>query len=405
MEFTVTFASKASKVGLGQLTQELRLDLKPGPPVAIIIKANVTVPELKLSTEAIDFGDVVVGRCYTYTVLMHNPKEVVADWACKPPLEGAKDFALFGLAELGHARAERAHVCGGHLRARRRAAVRRAPQLQVHRQQQAERPRSRRPRARAQGGVHARRRRAAAGDAARRADDGRLRAAQPDELPDRGLLGRVRRGVRSEEAIDPRGHVGAHAARGAAPALRTPGTGFGEVWGDVAEAARGAQGGGGRRRRRRQGGAPRARPRRPARSLSSEEEEAPAEADAEGGVGDLKEAEGGDEEAEEPIVVAPSSPAPPLAGTAPAPASCRTASRCPSSSSRASSPLRRRRPRRRRARRARRSGGGRGRGGDEDAAAEAAAEPVDEPITLDEEAVAAADAPRRSSREAQRTAA
>ena len=98
MEFTVTFASKASKVGLGPLTQELRLDLKPGPPVAVIIKANVTVPELKLSTEAIDFGDVVVGRCYTYTVLMHNPKEVVADWACKPPLEGAKDFSHFSVS-------------------------------------------------------------------------------------------------------------------------------------------------------------------------------------------------------------------------------------------------------------------------------------------------------------------
>ena len=75
--------------------QELRLDMKPGPPIAILMRANVTVPELKLNTDALDFGDVIVGRCYTFTVAMHNPKEVVAEWSVKPPLEGGKDFPNF----------------------------------------------------------------------------------------------------------------------------------------------------------------------------------------------------------------------------------------------------------------------------------------------------------------------
>ena len=39
-EFVVSFASKANKVGLGPLTMELRLDLKPGPPVAA--KASIS---------------------------------------------------------------------------------------------------------------------------------------------------------------------------------------------------------------------------------------------------------------------------------------------------------------------------------------------------------------------------
>ena len=105
-EFTVTFASKAPKVGLGRVVQELRLQLKPGPPVAIIIKANVTIPEVKVTVptsitvssvepNSIDFGNVIVGRCSTATVELYNPKEVVAEWKVNPPLENAKDFDRF----------------------------------------------------------------------------------------------------------------------------------------------------------------------------------------------------------------------------------------------------------------------------------------------------------------------
>ena len=95
-EFTVTFASKASKVHLGPLVQELRLDLKPGPPVAVMILANVTLPEVKISEEQISFGNVLVGRCQTHTIVMHNPKEVPAEWAVKPPINGTtKDFGNF----------------------------------------------------------------------------------------------------------------------------------------------------------------------------------------------------------------------------------------------------------------------------------------------------------------------
>ena len=94
-EFTVTFASKAGKVGLGQMCMELRLDLKPGPPVAIMVHANITLPELKINEESIDFGNVLVSNCTTHTVLMHNPKEVPAEWSVKPPLGGAKDYPNF----------------------------------------------------------------------------------------------------------------------------------------------------------------------------------------------------------------------------------------------------------------------------------------------------------------------
>lgn len=94
-EFTVTFSSKPSKVALGFLTQELRLDLKPGPPVVVLMRANVTVPEVKLSEDQVYYGPVVVGQCRTSTIILHNPKEVVAEWSVKPPIEQSRDFGFF----------------------------------------------------------------------------------------------------------------------------------------------------------------------------------------------------------------------------------------------------------------------------------------------------------------------
>ena len=134
--------------------------MRPGPPIALLMKANVTVPDLSLSETALDFADVLVGkgspplpipsggqrlpspphssilpdeatykaahpsqtrqptphrqgsppltdkathhipspqvgRARTMTILLTNPKEVVAEWAMKRPIEGAKDFGFF----------------------------------------------------------------------------------------------------------------------------------------------------------------------------------------------------------------------------------------------------------------------------------------------------------------------
>eukprot|EP00966_Prymnesium_polylepis_P186661 4326860-Prymnesium_polylepis.1 len=77
------------------MTHVLRLDLKPGPPVAVIMKANVTVPDLRLSDSTLDFKDVLVGRQRTMTIFLHNPKEVVSEWGIKKPIEQSKDFGFF----------------------------------------------------------------------------------------------------------------------------------------------------------------------------------------------------------------------------------------------------------------------------------------------------------------------
>lgn len=95
VEFTVTLQSKTHKVSMGHHTQLLRLDLRPGPPVAILMRANITSSDLKLSEGRLDFRDVICGRARTMSVLLTNPKEVLADWIIRKPIEGAKDYSYF----------------------------------------------------------------------------------------------------------------------------------------------------------------------------------------------------------------------------------------------------------------------------------------------------------------------
>ena len=115
--------------------------LKLGPTVMVTLKAVLVTPEVKVSTETLDFGPVPVGKtkvssaagilaeacCHSLLVrslvsaprsiaaapaprlspslclrqvmlvMLQNPREVPADWQVKAPLEagGAKDWAYF----------------------------------------------------------------------------------------------------------------------------------------------------------------------------------------------------------------------------------------------------------------------------------------------------------------------
>ena len=46
----------------------------------LIIKVNVTVPEIVSSANEIDFGDVIVGQRKTVTIRYSNNKEVDCKW-------------------------------------------------------------------------------------------------------------------------------------------------------------------------------------------------------------------------------------------------------------------------------------------------------------------------------------
>ena len=55
-----------------------------GPQICIHIHANVTMPDMKISSDVLEFGDVKCGECRIVTVQLYNHKEVRCDWNSLP---------------------------------------------------------------------------------------------------------------------------------------------------------------------------------------------------------------------------------------------------------------------------------------------------------------------------------
>ena len=49
--------------------------------VNIRLKANVTMPDLQISSDVVEFGDVKCGECKIVTIQLNNHKEVRCDWS------------------------------------------------------------------------------------------------------------------------------------------------------------------------------------------------------------------------------------------------------------------------------------------------------------------------------------
>ena len=51
-----------------------------GPQVVIEAKANVTMPDMQISSDVLQFNDVKCGECRVITVQLHNHQHVRCDW-------------------------------------------------------------------------------------------------------------------------------------------------------------------------------------------------------------------------------------------------------------------------------------------------------------------------------------
>lgn len=74
-EFLVKFSTKTSDT-LGPVEAYVPILVSGGPSVGLRLKANRTMPEMQLSTETVEFGDVDVGECTIVTVQLYNHKHV-----------------------------------------------------------------------------------------------------------------------------------------------------------------------------------------------------------------------------------------------------------------------------------------------------------------------------------------
>lgn len=49
------------------------------------LQAHVTIPDLEMSTDCVEFDKVQCGQCKVITVQLHNHKEVRCDWTSLNP--------------------------------------------------------------------------------------------------------------------------------------------------------------------------------------------------------------------------------------------------------------------------------------------------------------------------------
>lgn len=90
--FNVVYVTRKN-AKYGKVKSIVPIDIKYGPSYSIEFVANLTIPELTMSTENLDFGKVCVHTRKTIKVRFENNKEVPCDWQYfyKPDVSASKD--------------------------------------------------------------------------------------------------------------------------------------------------------------------------------------------------------------------------------------------------------------------------------------------------------------------------
>jgi hydrocephalus-inducing protein len=80
VEFTVTFQMKGPSVEISTLSVTLPICVINGPTILLTLKADVTVPDLSVSSKQVSFGEVLCGHRKTVTIALTNINSVKCEW-------------------------------------------------------------------------------------------------------------------------------------------------------------------------------------------------------------------------------------------------------------------------------------------------------------------------------------
>lgn len=101
VEFMVTFDPRAAGLPMGPVDVHVPFHVLSGPSFGLRIKAVVTMPDMTVSTDSLDFGVVECGNCKVMTIQLHNNQQVRCDWSSEPPEEKKKKVIIIvGLIKI-----------------------------------------------------------------------------------------------------------------------------------------------------------------------------------------------------------------------------------------------------------------------------------------------------------------
>ena len=80
-ESTIINLTFHAKKSVGKTKMSLPIDVKNGPRYNLDVLVNVTIPEITIDTDVIDFEKVIIGQKKTIFVRFENRREVTCDWS------------------------------------------------------------------------------------------------------------------------------------------------------------------------------------------------------------------------------------------------------------------------------------------------------------------------------------
>ncbi|XP_071173399.1 hydrocephalus-inducing protein homolog isoform X10 [Mytilus edulis] len=82
--FNVNFDPRGANLSLGSVETVVNINIINGPIIPIRLKANVTMPDMEISEDTLDFSDVNCGECKVITVQLYNSQHVKCEWNSNP---------------------------------------------------------------------------------------------------------------------------------------------------------------------------------------------------------------------------------------------------------------------------------------------------------------------------------
>ncbi|KAL5021171.1 hypothetical protein ScPMuIL_000326 [Solemya velum] len=84
VDFAVTFDPRGANLQLGPIETVVPINILNGPMVMMRLRACVTMPDMQISDDILNFGEVKCGECKIIMVQLHNYQQVKCDWNSLP---------------------------------------------------------------------------------------------------------------------------------------------------------------------------------------------------------------------------------------------------------------------------------------------------------------------------------
>ena len=107
INITVTFDPRGANLELGAVECRVPVEVTNGPLFHLRLKANVTMPDLNVSNDTLEFGIVKCGECKIATIQLKNPQEIRCEWIAAYPGEDSSGKPVGRLLRRGDTSANR----------------------------------------------------------------------------------------------------------------------------------------------------------------------------------------------------------------------------------------------------------------------------------------------------------